>query len=74
MSLLAGTFLHGIFLHYICVLINYKKIKKKSGRLMQIKHLAKKEQQKKYMELLTQLNYGRQNSDTTEIPEGANFL
>lgn len=41
---------------------------------MQIKHLAKKEQQKKYMELLTQLNYGRQNSDTTEIPEGANFL
>lgn len=71
MSLMAGTFLHGIFLHYICVLINYKK---KSGRLMQIKHLAKKEQQKKYMELLTQLNYGRQNSDTTEIPEGANFL
>lgn len=41
---------------------------------MQIKHLAKKERQKKYMELWTQLNYGKQKSDTTEIPEGANFL
>lgn len=39
---------------------------------MQIKHLATKNSRRNIWS--SELNYGKQNSDATEIPEGANFL